>query len=93
MKFYIDDENKCHAADDGTMREVEDSCFDGMCPEYIAGFYYVPKAETAVIKGQEYCGPMLSAFGDYTKMELAQARYELADADRALKELGVRVDG
>ena len=91
--IYIDDENKCHAADDGTMREVEDSCFDGMCAEYIEGFYYVPKAETAVIKGQEYSGPMLSAFGDYTKMELAQARYELADADRALKELGVRVDG
>lgn len=100
MKFYIDEENKCHVTDDGTMREVEDSCFDGKCPEYIEGFYYVPAGETAVIEGVEYTGCMFSAFGDYAKMKLAQAQYELeqvkaelADADAALNELGVTVDG
>lgn len=100
MKFYIDEENKCHVTDDGTMREVEDSCFAGKCPEYIEGFYYIPDGETAVIEGEEYTGRMYSAFGDYAKMELAQAQYELeqvkaelADADAALNELGVTVDG
>ena len=100
MKFYIDEENKCHVTNDGTMREVEDSCFDNKCPEYIEGFYYIPEGETAVIDDEEYSGRMLSAFGDCAKMELAQARYELeqvkaelTDADTALAELGVNVDG
>lgn len=107
MRFYLDAENKCHITNDGTMREVEDSCFDGKCPEYIEGFYYVPEGELAVINDVEYSGRMLSAFGDFVKMELAQAQYELgltsaklgqvkaelADADAALGELGVSVDG
>lgn len=100
MKFYIDEEYRCHMADDGAMREVEDSCFDGKCDEYIEGFCYIPGGESGLIDGMEYAGRMLCALGDYAKMELAQARFELeqavsalTDADAALKELGVLVDG
>ena len=38
MKVYVDAENKCHAAGDGSMREVEDSIFDDKCAAFIEGY-------------------------------------------------------
>ena len=40
MKIYIDNEFKCHASNDGTMREVETDFFDGRCAEFIEGYKY-----------------------------------------------------
>ena len=38
MKIYVDSESRCHAADDGSMRSVEDSFFDGKCAAFVEGY-------------------------------------------------------
>jgi hypothetical protein len=91
MKIYIDEENKCHVSNDGTMQEIETAVFDGKCTEYIEGFCFEPVGETSGV---------LSPWKPYHELERAQLEYdlaqlkaELADADAALNELGVNVDG
>lgn len=37
---YVDSEFKCHTVNDGTMREVENSFFDGKCDAFIEGHCY-----------------------------------------------------
>lgn len=38
MVIYVDAENNCHAINDGTMQEKEDSFFDGKCPAFVEGY-------------------------------------------------------
>ena len=38
MKIYIDSDFKCHAENDGTMREFEVSFFDSKCAEFVVGY-------------------------------------------------------
>jgi hypothetical protein len=84
MKIYIDEENKCHVSNDGTMQEIETAVFDGKCTEYIEGFCFEPVGETSGV---------LSPWKPYHELYIAQLKAELADADAALNELGVNIDG
>ena len=91
MKFYIDDEFKCHVKNDGTMREIDDACFDGKCTVYIEGFRYVPIGEIWIRKdGEVFYGEMITPWKDYNLLETAQSLYEetLVDKERitALEE-------
>ena len=45
MIIYLDADFKCHLENDGTMREVETSFFDGKCKTFIEGYRYVPVGE------------------------------------------------
>lgn len=101
MKVYIDNDYKCHVSNDGTMRQIEAPEFDGYCKDYIEGMRLVPEGETWVrMDGQLFCGRMKSPWKDSRQLERAQLEYELAmakeelaDADAALEELGVVLNG
>lgn len=99
MKIYLDEEYKCHLTNDGTMREIETSAFDGFCSEYIEGYRYIPVGEVWVNPDGMACSGV-SPWKPYDQLDKAQLEYELAqlkadlaDADTALNELGVTVDG
>lgn len=92
-KVYIDNDNKCHVTNDGTMREFDVPFFDGKCDEFIEGYRYVPEGETWTrADGEVFRGEMIAPWKNYTKLYIAQLEYDLADADAALAILGVNVD-
>lgn len=101
MTIYIDSEYKCHTSPGDGLREFDVARFDGCCPEFIEGYLFVPDGETYVDKAGNICtGEMYTPWKPYEPLykaqleyELAQAKAELADADEALAELGVNIDG
>ena len=99
MKIYIDNDNKCHTSDDGTMREFEVEFFDGKCPAFIEGYRFVPEGETWIRSdGVQFKGEMISPFVDSRILTAYQAQYEADAAERedmqtALETLGVTVNG
>lgn len=94
MTIYIDSDYRCHVSNDGTMREFDVPFFDGKCDAFIQGYRYVPKDETWEREdGEVFTGEMIAPWKNYTELYIAQLEYELADADAALNELGVTVDG
>lgn len=90
MTIYIDNDYKCHVTDSGTMTAVETDAFDGMCPEYIEGYRYVPAGQTWTRSdGVEFSGKMISPWRDWAELDAAQREYErqqLADMQAALAE-------
>lgn len=99
MKIYIDKDYKCHVVNDGTYREIETDAFEGKCAAFIEGYRYVPEGETWTRSdGLEFRGEMIAPAVDIRILEAYQKQYEqmlpeLEDADAALAELGVIVDG
>lgn len=95
MKIYLDTDFKCHLENDGTMREIEISFFDGKCKTFIEGYRYVPAGETWTRSdGTEFPGEMISPWREYALLSEFQAQYEelLAqqeDMRAALELLGV----
>ena len=75
--IYIDSEFKCHVTNDGTMREVETSFFDGKCDAYIEGYRFVPSGESWTRSdGVVFHGEMISPWKDYAELDNAQREYE-----------------
>ena len=99
MKIYIDSDFKCHATNTGELREIETDFFDGKCTAFIEGYRFVPEGETWTRSdGVTFNGEMISPWKDYNVLAAYQEMYEamnaeLSDADAALAELGVTVDG
>ena len=94
MIVYIDNNYNCYASNDGTRREFETTFFEGKCPKYIEGFKYVPRGETYIDEeGRAFDGEMCIINANHLELQIAQLEYDLADADAALNELGVTVDG
>ena len=92
MTIYIDKDYKCHVSNDDTMRAFEVTFFDGKCAEFVEGYRYVPVGETWLREdGEAFRGEMISPWKDYNLLHVVQLEHELADADAALKELGVEV--
>ena len=95
MIIYLDRDYKCHTSNDGTMREVETSFFDGKCKTFIEGYRYVPAGETWTrADGTEFPGEMISPWREFSLLEEFQRQYEemLAqqeDMKAALELLGV----
>ena len=95
MKIYLDTDYKCHTTDDGTMKEVEVSFFDGKCRTFIEGYRYVPAGETWTrTDGIEFHGEMISPWREYALLEEFQRQYEeliaqQEDMKAALELLGV----
>lgn len=101
MKVYIDNEYRCNVSPGDGLREIEAPEFDGYCAEFIEGMRLVPEGESWVREdGEVFNGRMKSPWKDFDKLEKAQLEYELAlakaelaDADAALAELGVSING
>lgn len=101
MKIYIDNDYKCYVSPAEDRREFDVPFFDGKCQTFIEGYRYVPPGERWVKpNGVLFRGLMISLWKDYTELykaqleyELEQLKAELEDADAALNELGVVVDG
>ncbi|MBQ2896393.1 MAG: hypothetical protein IJE26_06760 [Oscillospiraceae bacterium] len=89
MKIYIDNDYKCHVADDGTMTAMECSFFDDKCDEFIEGYRYVPEGETWTRSdGVGFHGEMISPWKPYNELDAAQREYEreqLAEYKEALE--------
>ena len=99
MTIYIDNDYKCHVADDGTMTAVETDAFDGKCDAYIEGYRFVPSGETWTRDdGVLFSGEMIAPWKPWSELDAAQREYErqqLAQYESALSEieaaLGVNV--
>lgn len=102
MTIYIDNDYKCHVADDGTMTAVETDYFNGKCDAYIEGYRYVPAGQTWTREdGVEFGGdqPMPAPWVDWRQLDDAQReadreelealRAQAADMAAALEVLGV----
>ena len=88
MKIYIDNEFKCHLANDGTMSEVETNLFDNKCNTFIEGYRYVPAGETWIRKdGVEFKGEMIAPWRNYNELEKAQLIYEKEQIEKAFNIL------
>lgn len=97
MTIYIDNDYKCHAADDGTMRAVETDFFNGKCAEFIEGYRFVPSGETWIRSdGQMFTGEMIASFREYSQiLEIqtavdraqAQAQQTINEYEQALSEI------
>lgn len=73
MIIYIDNDYKCHVANDGTMTAIETSCFDGKCTEFIEGFRYVPQdAEWTRDDGVIFRGEMVTPWKPYAELAAIQ---------------------
>jgi hypothetical protein len=87
MTIYLDAEFKCHADNGEGLRAIEADEFNGMCPEFIEGYRYVPEGESWVREDKtEFTGLMVAPWKAYDELATAQAAYErgLAEADEAL---------
>ena len=98
MKFFIDNEFKCHVSNsDGAYREFEDVFFDNKCPELIECYRYVPEGEQYVRSdGTVFEGKMVTPWKYSAEIYATQQEYEqalLKDMQQALHTLGVNVDG
>lgn len=93
---YIDDEYKCHAANqDGNYREVDGYFFEGKCDAYIEGFRYIPFGENWTNDdGHVIHGRAIIAWSPYNELDEVQRVYERQLIDEyaeALSVLGVEV--
>ena len=101
MKIYSDNDYKCHVLPGEGRREFEVEFFDGKCDAFIEGYRYVPEGEVWIrADGEVFRGEMIAPWKPYTELYIAQLEYEAAqlrteleDADNALVELGVNVNG
>lgn len=95
MKIYIDKDYMCHTTNDGSLREIDVSDFEGKCAAYIENCRYVPKGETWTRSdGEVFTGEMISPAVDSRILEAYQRQYEADAAERedmqaALALLGV----
>lgn len=98
MKVFMDNDYKCHVNNDGSMREIEDSFFDGKCAEFIEGFRYVPEGEVWTrADGEVFHGEMIAPWKDYSQLVQCQMIYDRmlaqqADMQAALAVLGVNAE-
>lgn len=83
MTIYIDNDYKCHAADDGTMRVVETDFFNGKCAEFIEGYRFVPSGETWIRSdGQMFTGEMIASFREYSHIAEIQTAVDRITAEK-----------
>lgn len=82
---HVDSEFKCHTANDGTMKEVENSFFDGKCDALIDGYCYNDSNGYIQVYPWKDWRELDNAQRDYEREQLAalQAENETLIADMA----------
>lgn len=92
MKTYIDNECKCHTANqDGNFREFDIEFFNGKCQTFIEGHRYCPNGECYTRDdGEVFYGEMITPWKSYDELDAAQREYEreqLEESVAKIKEL------
>lgn len=91
MTIYIDNDYKCHVADDGTMTSVDTDAFDGKCTAYIEGYRFIPAGQTWTRDdGVEFPGEMIAPWRDWNELDEVQRVYEqnlITQYEAALSEI------
>lgn len=88
MKIYIDSECRCHTASADGLTAVETEFFDGMCPEYIEGYRYIPEGQSWTRSdGVVFTGEMVSPWKPWEALDAAQMAYERERYDNLIAEL------
>jgi hypothetical protein len=89
--IYIDSEFKCNVREDGTMKALETTFFDGKCDAFIEGYRFVPSGESWTRSdGVVFTGEMIAPWKPYDELDSAQRDYEreqLAEYEKALAEI------
>lgn len=81
MVVYIDNENKCHAADADGLRAFEteliNDFFEGKCAAFVEGYRYIPYGETWTREdGKVFHGEAISPWKNSTILAAYQEQYE-----------------
>lgn len=83
-KIYLDAEFRCHAANDGTMTEIETDFVDGKCTVFVEGYRFVPAGKTWIREdGVIFTGEMVAPWRPYKELAAAQAQFEADQAELA----------
>lgn len=89
MKIFIDGDFCCHLIDDGNMRSIETTAFDGKCKEYIEGYRFVPFGETWIREdGTIFHGEMVSPVKNALMLDKIQSQHEVDEFTR-FSDLGI----
>lgn len=72
MIVYVDMDYKCHATNEGTMREVDSDFFNGKCPTFIEGYCYDDSKGYAHIYPWKPLSGLEEAQREYEKQQLAE---------------------
>ena len=82
MKIYLDEDFRCHASGGEGLREVETDFFDGKCPEFIAGYRFIPAGESWTREdGTVFTGEMATPVRDYAGLEEIQSAVNRVQAE------------
>ena len=94
MKIYIDNDFKCHIANDGGMTPIETDAFDGKCQRYIEGYVFVPEGQTWTREdGVAFQGEMMAPHAEYDILAAYQEQYEESSAELQDAEAAMAVFG
>lgn len=89
--IYLDEDFKCHVAEEETVCKAETNFFEGKCHAYIEGYRFVPSGSTWIREdGVEFHGEMIAPWKDYAELDAAQREYErqqIRDYEAALSEI------
>ena len=92
MKIYIDNDFKCHATGDGTMREFDTLFFNDKCAAFIEGYRYIPDGETWMREDSEvFEGEMIAPFIDSNILIAYQTQYEIMKQEYDEKEQALNI--
>lgn len=91
--IYIDSDFKCHVTNDGTLREIETSFFDGKCDALIEGYRFVPSGESWTRPdGAVFKGEMIAPWKDIRILQAYQEQYEAMAIDAEITEKAAAYD-
>lgn len=88
MTVYIDSDFRCHTEPGEGLAEAESTFFDGKCPEFVAGYRFVPAGQTWTRSdGAEFSGEMISPWKPWAELDAAQRAYEREQYNSLLAQL------
>ena len=90
MTIYIDEDFKCHSANDGTLTEVQTDFFHGKCQKFVEGYRFVPSGQTWTREdGKVFCGEIIAPWKPYSELDAAQREYERKQFAEAQEVLAI----
>ena len=88
MTVYIDSDFRCHTEPGEGLAAVESTFFDGKCPEFVAGYRFVPSGSVWTRSdGAEFSGEMISPWKPWDELDAVQREYEREQYNSLLAQL------